>query len=213
MHQRITGSFSCLALSTKTILLATILAFSSLASADELSDLPKGDYQLDLSHASVVWKVSHFGFSSYVGRFTDFDAVLSLDTQDFTKSSVNVTINVDSIQTAFPWVEEEDFDKVLADGWFKTAEHPTITFVSSEVGPLDGNQSKVTGMLTLMGETKPVVLDVTLNKAVVAHPFKKKPTIGFSATTTIDRTVWGLTKYAPNIGAEVKIDIEGEFLM
>jgi polyisoprenoid-binding protein YceI len=54
---------------------------------------------------------------------------------------------------------------------------------------------------------------VTLNGAAVSHPFKKIPALGFSATTTIDRTAWGLSKFAPIVGAEVRIEIEGEFTL
>ena len=46
----------------------------STASANPLEGIPSGAYELDLTHASVVWKVNHLGFSTYVGRFTDFDA-------------------------------------------------------------------------------------------------------------------------------------------
>jgi len=65
--------------------------------------------------------------------------------------------------------------------------------------------------LTLLGQVHEVVLDVTFNKATASHPFKRIPVVGFSATTSIDRTLWGLTKFAPNIGAQVAIEIEGEF--
>jgi polyisoprenoid-binding protein YceI len=189
-----------------------IMISNGTARADDLSELPAGDYSLDLSHASVVWKLSHLGFSTYVARFTDFEVELNLDTQNFTKSTVSVDIDVNSIETAYPWVEKEDFDKVLATDWFKVEDHPTIKFVSREVSALDGNKATIKGDLTLLGETNTVMLDVTLNGAVASHPFKKIPALGFSATTTIDRTVWGLSKYAPAIvGAEVRIEIEAEF--
>jgi len=180
--------------------------------ADDLSSLPSGNYPLDLSHASVVWKVSHLGFSSYVGRFTDFTADLVLDSEDFTKSSVAVDIKVDSIATAYPWPEKENFDQKLSNDWFKSAEYPSINFTSTSVSALKGNSATVTGDLTLLGQTQQVSLDVILNKAVASHPFAKKPAIGFSATTLIDRTQWGLSNYAPAVGAEVEIAIEGEFL-
>ena len=178
----------------------------------DVSKLPSGNYPVDLSHASVVWKVSHFGLSTYVGRFTDFAADLKLDSEDFTKSGVNVDIKVDSIATAYPWTDKEDFDKKLSAEWFKSAEHPSITFVSTNVGPLNSTTTQVTGDLTMLGVTKPVILDVTLNRALESHPFTKKPVIGFSAKTSLDRTEWGLSKYAPNSGAEVSIEIEGEFI-
>jgi len=173
---------------------------------------PSGAYSVDLTHASVVWKVSHLGFSTYVGRFNDFSAELNLDSNDFTNSSVDVDIKVDSIDTAYPFAEEEDFNQKLAKKWFKSESYPSITFKSKSVSDLVDGKAKVAGELGMLGQTHDVILDVTFNKGVASHPFKKVPVVGFSATTSIDRTVWGLSKFAPNIGAQVEIEIEGEFL-
>ena len=198
----------------KALLCAGVLFFSTStlrAQDNGLDGIPSGAYSLDLTHASIVWKVSHLGFSTYVGRFTDFSADLDLSTSDFSKSSVAVDIKVDSIETAYPFPEEENFNEKLSKKWFKSEEHPSITFTSKSVTDLVDNKAKLVGDLTLLGQTHEVVLDVTFNKATPSHPFTKVPVIGFSATTSIDRTVWGFTKYVPNIGAQVVIEIEGEF--
>ena len=182
------------------------------ASVNPLEGIPSGAYEVDVTHASVIWKVSHFGFSTYVGRFNNFSADLSLDSKDFTKSRVDVDIKVDSIDTDYPLADEKDFNAILAEDWFKSDEYPSITFKATSVSPLEGNKATITGDMTMLGETHPVVLDMTLNKASPSHPFKRVPIIGFSAKTKLDRTVWGLVKHAPRIGAEVVIEIEGEFL-
>ena len=57
-------------------------------------DLPEGEYHLDLSHASIVWKVSHLGLSNYVARFTDFDATIDYQPDNIEKSSVSVSIDL-----------------------------------------------------------------------------------------------------------------------
>ena len=186
------------------------LSFASLfhsvsANADPLEGQPSGSYSVDLTHASVVWKVSHFGFSTYVGRFNDFSAEVELDSENFEKSSVSVDIKVDSLDTDYPFPEKEDFNKVLAEDWFKSADHPSITFKSTSVSSLNESSFKITGDLTLMGQSHPIALDATLNGATPSHPFLKIPLVGFSATTEIDRTVWGLSKFAPKIGAKVAI--------
>jgi len=192
---------------------ALLVIMPIMASADPLEGMPSGDYEVDLTHASVLWKLSHLGFSTYVGRFNQFTVDLSLDAENFTKSAVNVNIKVDSIDTDYPYPEKEDFNKKLSESWFKSAEHPSITFVSKEVSALDGDKNfTINGDLTLKGETHPVTLQAVLNGATTEHPFLKKPLIGFSATAKIDRTVWGLSNYAPNLGAEVSIEIEGEFV-
>ena len=182
------------------------------APSNPLEGIPSGEYAVDLTHASVLWKVSHLGFSTYVGRFNDFSAVLTLDTEDFSKSRVDVDIKADSIDTDYPFADEKDFNKILTEDWFKTDEYPSITFKATSVSSLVDNKATVSGEMTMLGETHPVVLDVTFNKAAASHPFKKVPIVGFSATTTIDRTVWGVSRNAPAIGAEVLIEIEGEFL-
>lgn len=196
-----------------SIMAFALLIWSPLASAEDnlLEGMPAGNYPVDLSHASVVWKVSHLGFSTYVGRFTDFSADLVLDSEDFTKSTVAVEIAVESIDTAFPFVEKEDFNKKLSGEWFKSSDHPTITFASTSVSALDGKNFTIQGELTMLGETLPVTLAATLNASTPKHPFLNVPVIGFSATTSIDRTLFGLSNYAPNIGAQVNIEIEGEF--
>lgn len=197
--------------SIATFTFVTMLCALS-ANANPLEDMPSGTYTLDRGHASVIWKVSHFGYSTYVGRFNNFSADISLDTENFEKSRVEVNINVDSLDTDYPFPEKEDFNKELAEDWFKSAEYPSIIFKATSVSALDGASFTIDGDLTLMGQTHPVSLDATLNGATPLHPFARVPLIGFSATTSIDRTLWGLSKYAPKIGEQVSIEIEGEFL-
>lgn len=186
---------------------------SMLFAKSAFEQLPEGNYQLDLSHASVVWKVSHLGLSDYVARFADFDANIAFDPANIEKSKVTATINPMSIQTAYPNAAEKDFDKVLATekGWFNAGEFASIDFVSTKIEMTADNTAVMTGDLTFLGVTKPVTLDVTFNGAMLKQPFSGKPTMGFSATTTLDRTQWGMGKYAPNIGAQVEVMIEGEF--
>jgi len=203
-------------------LLATLLfSFNQVALADGhgpaghdevLKDIPSGKYAVDLTHASVVWKVSHFGFSTYVGRFNDFTADIDLDTKDFTKSSVMVDIKVNSIDTAYPNPEKEDFDKKLSEGWLKSGDAPSITFKSTEVSALDGKNFTIKGEMSMAGQTHPVTLNAKINGSTPSHPFVKKPLVGFAATTTLDRTTWGVSKYAPSVGAEVAVEIQGEFI-
>lgn len=184
----------------------------SKANASPLKGIPSGSYELDVTHASIVWKVSHFGFSTYVGRFNDFTADLDLNSNDFSKSAVSVDIKVDSIDTAYPFPEKEDFDKKLSNDWFNSPDAPTISFKSTEVSALDGSNFTIKGDMTMSGQTHPVTFNAKINGATPTHPFMKKPVVGFSATTTLDRTTWGVSKYAPNIGAEVQVEIETEFL-
>ncbi len=195
---------------------AVFFSYASAALSDDqgsvLEGIPSGTYSVDLTHASVIWKVSHFGFSTYVGRFNNFTAEIDLNVEDFTKSSVAVDINVNSIDTAYPNPEKEDFDKKLSQNWLKSEEAPSITFVSTSVSPLDGQNFTIDGEMSMAGQTHPVTLNAKVNGSTPSHPFVKKPLVGFSATATIDRTTWGVSKYAPQVGAEVAVEIQGEFI-
>lgn len=178
------------------------------------NDMPEGTYVVDLTHASIVWKVSHLGLSNYVARFADFDASIQYDPADIEKSKVTAKINPMSIQTAYPNAQEKDFDNTLATdkGWFNAGEFASIDFTSTSIEMTGEKTAIMKGDLQFLGVTKSVTLDVIFNGAMQRQPFSGKPTMGFSATTTIKRTEWGMGKYAPSIGDNVDVMIEGEFV-
>lgn len=178
------------------------------------NDMPQGEYKLDLSHGSVVWKVSHIGLSNYVARFAEFDATIKFDPKNIEKSQVTATINPMSIQTAFPNPEKEDFDKILATekAWFNANSFPSIDFVSTSIDMTTEKTAVMKGKLTFLGVSKEVTLDVVFNGALSRHPFTGDPTMGFSATTKILRSDFGMGKYIPTIGDSVEVMIEGEFI-
>jgi polyisoprenoid-binding protein YceI len=178
------------------------------------SEMPEGIYAVDLSHASIVWKVSHLGLSDYVARFADFEATIDYASSDITKSTVTAQINPMSIQTAYPNAKEKDFNNILATdkGWFDATEFANIDFVSTSIKMTGEKTAVMQGNLTLLGLSKVVSVDVIFNGAMLKQPFNGKPTLGFSATTTIKRTDWGMDKYIPNIGDEVDVMIEGQFV-
>ncbi len=196
----------------KQVLLVVLLSSVSIANANPLEGQPSGEYKLDLTHASIVWKVSHFGLSDYVGRFNQFDATINLDSENFSKSGVEVNIDTASLDTDYPNPEKEDFNKTLISEWFKGGEFPSITFKSSELSELKDGRFTIKGEMTMLGKTLPVTLDAKLNGAMVSHPFSKVPALGFSATTTIKRADWGVSKFIPAVGADVDVEIQAEFL-
>ncbi len=178
-----------------------------------LNGMPSGLYELDKSHASLIWKVSHLGLSNYTARFTDFDIDLDFDAQDPVNSRVIATIDPTSIETDYPTPEKKDFDAELVNkaGWFNATQFPKITFTSNKVDKTGENTGKVMGTLDFLGVKKPVTLDVVFNKALGNHPFANKPALGFSATSSLKRSDFGMTKYIPQIVDEVEIIIEAEF--
>jgi polyisoprenoid-binding protein YceI len=204
----------------KLMRLSVLLVIVSLAGCvswvfakSPFNDLPEGEYKLDLTHASIVWKVSHLELSDYVARFGEFDATIDYDPNDITKSTVSATINPLSIQTSYPFAAEKDFNKVLATekGWFNAGEFASINFVSTSIKMTGEKTAVMQGDLTFLGVTKSVAMDVVFNGAMTRQPFSGKPTMGFSATTQIVRSEFGMTKFVPNIGDNVEVMIEAEF--
>lgn len=199
----------------RTALLALAACAVAISTARaEPFDVPAGNYKLDPTHASLTWKISHLGLSYYTARFTKMTADLTFDPSQPGKSVIKVSVDPKSIRTDYPLADKKDFDKILSMGeeWFNAGQHPTISFTSTNVEMTGAKTAKVTGDLTLLGVTKPVVLDVTLNNAMRMQPFAKKPALGFSGTTTINRSEFGLFKFVPVIGDQVQILIEAEFL-
>ena len=198
------------------------LAVSLLASTAALAapgvtstkpaDLPAGHYVLDKTHASVVGKIKHMGFSNYQFRFTKVDASFDYDPKAPQAAKISVTIDPASIDTATGADEFGlKFNKELAgDGWLEANKFPTATFVSTKVEPGAGQTGKVYGDLTLHGVTKPVVLDVTFN-GVGSSFVPGSVKTGFSAVTQIKRSEFGVSKYVPLVGDDVTLSIEVEF--
>src|SRR5690606_12273607 len=102
-------------------------------------------------------------------------------------SSTEVTIDTSSIS-----MNHEAWENHLKNAdFFDVEKFPTMTFKSTKVERTGEKTAKMTGDLTLLGVTKPVTLDVTLNKSDL-HPFHKKMAAGFSATGTLKRSDFGM---------------------
>lgn len=162
-------------------------------------------YKLDPSHSSVIWNANHFGFSSPHGIFSMAEGTVTLDKDAPAKSSVNVTINTGELYTG----NKKFDDHLKSKDFFNVGEFPKATFISYKVEKTGDKTAKVTGNLTLLGVTKPVTLDVTLNKEG-EHMMTKKPTIGFSATGVIKRSDFGMKFGVPGVSDEVALQIEAE---
>lgn len=161
-------------------------------------------YTFDPLHSYVGWQLSHFGFSNPNGKWFA-NGKLSYDPKNLAASSVNATIKLSDIVTGIP-----DLDKHLKGKlFFNVEQFPTATFVSDKVEVNNQKITKVHGMLTLHGVTKPVILDVKLNQ-LGQNPITEKETIGFSADTLLKRSDFGMTTMLPGISDEVKISIEVE---
>jgi polyisoprenoid-binding protein YceI len=185
----------------RSIFFSLLLAFTvSFASAQTSSWVP------DKSHSEVDFSILHMSLSNVHGRFGNIGGVIRWNDADATKSSVNITIDVSSVDTG-----EAARDSALkGSGFFDTDKFPTATFVSTSVAKSAGGLT-VNGNLTVHGVTKPVVLEVEGPNGPVTG-MDQKPHVGYSATTTINRIDFGIGAGYPSaiVGDEVKLSLDLE---
>ena len=188
--------------SAKALLISSALALTTVAGAA----LPS-QWQLDDSHTRVGFSVNHLGFSTTMGHFNDVKGVVNYDVKAPSKTNMSFTIATDSIDSN--WDARDEHLKKAE--FFNVAKYPTMTFKSTSVKFINPQQAKVTGDFTMLGQTKPLTLDVTLNK-IANSPLTKEPVIGFRATGNIDRAAYGMTAFADGITTNVPIQIDGELI-
>ena len=188
--------------SAKALIISSALSLTTVASAA----LPS-QWQLDDSHTRVGFSVNHLGFSTTMGHFNDVKGVVNYDVKAPSKTNMSFTIATDSIDTN--WDARDEHLKKAE--FFNVAKYPTMTFKSTSVKFINPQQAKITGDFTMLGQTKPLTLDVTLNK-IANSPLTKEPVIGFRATGNIDRAAYGMTAFADGITTNVPIQIDGELI-
>lgn len=162
-------------------------------------------YQIDPTHTATVFNWNHFGFSTPSANFSDIQGTINVDNAKPASSSVNVTIPLSSLNTNVKALDEH----LLKADFFDAEKYPNITFKSTKVQAISKTKYKITGDLTIKNVTKAVVLDATLNKQAV-HPMSKAETIGFNATTSFDRSAFGVGAYVPNVGDKITVNITTE---
>lgn len=181
------------------------LAAPALALADVTT------WNIDPAHTQSTFAVKHLVISTVRGEFRKTAGTVKLDEQDPSKSSVEATIDVGSINT-----REEKRDEHLRSGdFFDASKHPTITFKSTKIEKAGGDTYKVTGDLTMRGTTKPVVLDATVTPEI-KDPWGMTRR-GVQATTKVNRQDFGLAwsktvEAGPVVGDEVAIEINAELV-
>ncbi len=197
-------------------ILGLILVAAVLAAAPGRADtgfvtdpalVKAGAYVLDPDHGKITWSISHLGFSTYRGQFTGVEAKLTADPKAPEKSTLTVTVAMDSVGTLNP-----ELDKHLqSPEFFDVAKFPTATFKATKVAVTGKDTGTITGDLTLHGVTKPVTLQATFHQAGL-FPMDKKYRMGFDAQATIKRSDFGIDAYLPLLGDTVTLDIEAEFV-
>jgi polyisoprenoid-binding protein YceI len=207
--------------------LATALALTAAAAAPIIAQqapagppgsknpalITGGTYTADPGHSMVKWTVDHLGFTPYTGIFGDVSGTLTLDPKNPSAAKVDVTIPVSKVTTASAGLTAHLLrpgkDGGKAD-FFGTAP-ADARFVSTSV-VASGQNAKVTGNLTLNGVTKPVTLDAKFYGAGKGPAQAGgKENVGFTATTMIKRSDFGVGYGIPMISDAVQLEIIGAF--
>ncbi|HEX6613746.1 MAG TPA: YceI family protein [Rhodanobacteraceae bacterium] len=162
-------------------------------------------YTLDPAHTQVLFSWDHLGYSHPSGQFDRVEGTLVYDADHPAQSSVRVSIPVGSLHTHVPALDKQ----LLGPMFLDARKYPLITFVSSKVKPEGTNRFRVEGRLTLRGVTRPVALDVTLNKAG-KYPMIEAPALGFGASATFGRSAFGVGYGVPMVGDTLRVTITTE---
>jgi len=163
-------------------------------------------YIFDKDHTQILFFVDHLGFSKSQGEFHGYDGYFIFDQENPKNSKVEVTIKTSSIDMdSDKWNEH-----MKSPDFFNVEVFPDMTFKSTDIKITGKKTADITGDLTLLGVTKPVILKTTYNKSD-KHPFSGKYVSGFSAKAKIKRSDFGMAYGLPAVGdeAEIMIEVEG----
>ena len=165
-------------------------------------------YELDPEHTTVFFTVDHIGYAKTLGVFTTVSGSFMYDADSRELGAVNVSIDAASVES-FNKARDAHLRK---PDFLDVRKHPTISFIANGGDAASATRGMVTGDLTILGQTLPVTLDVTLNKAA-PYPFgHKREVLGLSMTAAINRSDFGMTYGVANglVGDAIAIQIETE---
>jgi len=143
---------------------------------------------IDPDHSVAAFAVKHLKIAFVRGQFNKISGTITFDPSDISSTTAEATIDASSLITG---IRKRD-DHVMSADFIETATFPSITFRSTKVEGAGENRAKMTGDLTIRGITKPVTLDVEF-AGPVKSPFGGEITMGFSATSVIDRFAYGVS--------------------
>ncbi|MEY4630365.1 MAG: YceI-like family protein [Pseudomonadota bacterium] len=185
----------------------SLIALSFAAATPALA----ATWTADSAHSAAHFKIKHMMVANVNGDITGVDATVNIDDKDITKSTVEATLDVATINTNNAKRDEH----LRAPDFFDTAKYPKIKFVSKKVAKAGKDKLKVTGALTIRDVTKDVTLNVEGPTAAFKDPWGNMKR-GLSASTEINRKDFGLTwnkaleTGGVVVGEKVKIEIEME---
>jgi len=183
-------------------LAATLIGLTAQAAAEPAT------FEIDEDHFSIGFLVEHIGYADTLGQFLEASGSFVYDEQANELQGGEVVVQAESVFTN----HEERDEHLRNEDFLDAARFGTIRFVAGQWQPRNDRHGTLSGELTLLGETRPVSLDVTINKAA-EYPFGHGGyTLGMSARTTIERSEWGMSYGVERdlVGDEVELIFEFE---
>ena len=162
-------------------------------------------WQFDEAHTQVLFTVNHLGFTDLIGQFRRIDGELLLDRDNLSASSVRAVLDAGSVDLNHEGINEH----LRNPDFFDVERYAQLRFESTSVEALADDRLAVTGALTMLGHTRPVVLEVTVNR-IGNHPMSGQPHAGFTATGTLKRSEWGMDHLVGPVGDEIAFRINVE---
>jgi len=166
------------------------------------------NWNLDTVHSGINFSVRHMVVSKVRGRFAKFTGNVALDESDFTRSSVEATIDASSIDTG---TAQRD-DHLKSADFFDVERFPEIRFLSTRIEKVSGDRYRVTGELTIHGFTRSIALETEYGGRG-KDPWGNER-IGFTARGAIERKdfglVWNQALETGGVLVSDRVDIELE---
>lgn len=161
-------------------------------------------YVIDPTHTFPSFEINHYGFSTHRGRFNDTTGKITLDLETRT-GRIDVTIQSASIDTGSARLENH----LKAEDFLSTARWPTMRFTADRLRFEGDLLVGADGQFTMLGETRPLSLSVR-NFRCAPHPLFRKPHCGADVSGTLKRSDYGMVKFVPALGDEVRLLIQVE---
>ena len=164
-------------------------------------------WKLDVPKTNVDFEVKYLGKATTDGKFNKVNGAINYDVKNPTSTTINFTVYTDSIDT----------DRGFRDSFLRrkellnTQKYPTMTFVSKKVSMINPKEANVTGDFTVLGQTKPLTVRVTLSD-IENDPVTSKPTLKFRATGLVDRYSYGVTAFPKMISNIIPLEISGKLI-
>jgi polyisoprenoid-binding protein YceI len=187
--------------------LAAALIFG-LTGCGALAAMAAQSWRIDETHTSIGFKIDATGLPTTRGRFRHYTGRIAIDLDRPARSSTSFTVESASVDVG----SQSYTDFVKSAALLNVAKFPTLSFASTQVEKLDPRTARVTGNLTMLGVTKPIALNVTVEPDPSAQQSAKQSAKGrlvaFSATATIRRSDFGMIFGLPLIDDTIEITVK-----